>query len=77
MIDRENVIKTVMTPTEFLEALKEIDKQAVIKSTMKRRQYYDYELFHISADDLMCEILRGFGYGDGVDFFETHEKWYS
>lgn len=73
MIDREKVIKTVMSPAEFLEALKEIDK------TTKRpgRQYDDYELFHISADDLMCEILRGLGYGDGVDFFETHEKWYA
>ena len=64
---------TVMTPAEFFEALKEIDEA----TKRPGRQYDDYELFHISADDLMCEILRGLGYGDGVDFFEAHEKWYA
>ena len=73
MDDRENVIKTVMTPTEFLEALKEIDE------TTKRpgRQYDDLEQFHSDADDLMCKILRDLGYGEGIDFFENHEKWYA
>ena len=72
MIDSEKGIKTVMTPTEFLEALKEIDKMA-----KRPRGYDDLEQFHSDADDLMCEILRNLGYGDGVDFFENHERWYA
>jgi len=37
----------------------------------------DAECGHIEADKLMCELLRDFGYGEGVDIFEKMYKWYS
>lgn len=54
-----------MTPKEFAERLKEIDKEGSI------------EEFHIEADKLMCEILESFGYSEGVKYFKDHERWYS
>lgn len=54
-----------MTPKEFAERLKEIDKEA------------DVEEFHIEADKIMCELLESFGYGEGVKYFKDHELWYS
>ena len=42
------------------------------------REVYDSpEEFHIFADELMCELLRELGYGDGIDIFDNQEKWYS
>lgn len=35
------------------------------------------EMAHILADELMCKLLREFGYGEGVDIFEQMDKWYS
>ena len=35
------------------------------------------ERFHIEADDLICKVMRDLGYGDGIDIFEEHERWYS
>lgn len=40
-------------------------------------QEKDLEAFHIKADDLMCETLKQLGYGEAVEIFESHEKWYS
>lgn len=37
----------------------------------------DVEGCHGAMDDLMCEVLRSLGYGDGVDVFEAAEKWYA
>lgn len=37
----------------------------------------DTEMAHIHADELMCELLRELGYGEGVDIFEKMSKWYS
>ena len=37
----------------------------------------DVEECHAAMDDLMCEVLRSLGYGDGVDVFEAAEKWYA
>ena len=35
------------------------------------------EMAHILADELMCDLLRELGYGDGVDIFEKMYKWYA
>lgn len=32
---------------------------------------------HGDADNLLCEVLRSLGYGDGVREFESGHKWYS
>ena len=53
-----------MSPDEFLEKMKAIESQSP-------------EYFHINADDLMCDLLRRLGYGEGIDFFEKQERWYS
>lgn len=37
----------------------------------------DAEEGHIEADDLMCELLKDLGYGEGVDIFEEMDRWYA
>lgn len=37
----------------------------------------DTEGGHIEADDLMCELLKGLGYGEGVEIFEGMNRWYA
>ena len=37
----------------------------------------DIEGGHIEADDLMCELLKDLGYGEGVEIFEEMGKWYA
>ena len=37
----------------------------------------DPEICHGKMDDLMCELLRHLGYGDGIDIFESAERWYA
>lgn len=54
-----------MSPDEFLERMKEYAS-------------CNYpEEFHLNADGLMCDLLRKLGYGEGIDFFEKQERWYS
>ena len=54
-----------MTKEEFKERMQAIaDKR-------------DTEGGHIEADDLMCELLKDLGYGEGVDIFEKMNKWYA
>lgn len=36
----------------------------------------DIEKTHGLADDLLCEVLRVHGYGEGVDVFDAMDKWY-
>lgn len=44
-------------------------------------EYYaikdDEELCHIKMDDLMCDVLRELGYGEGIDVFDSVKKWYA
>lgn len=56
-----------MTPEEFA------DKMEAIRDDPNG----DTESDHAKADDLMCELLRSLGYGDGVKIFEAMEKWYA
>lgn len=37
----------------------------------------DIEGSHGDMDDLMCNVLRSIGYGDGIDIFERAPKWYA
>ena len=37
----------------------------------------DAEGGHIEADDLMCELLKELGYGEGVEIFEGMYRWYA
>ena len=65
----------VLTPKEFAKAMKDISDKLV--NPPKDRPYYDEEYGHAEMDDLMCDLLRSLGYGDGVDIFENTDKWYS
>lgn len=38
---------------------------------------YNKEDAHIDADNLMCDILKEFGYEEGVNAFYKMDKWYS
>jgi hypothetical protein len=53
-----------MTPEEF-------------KERMEKCRSEDIEAGHGYADDLMCELLRSLGYGEGIEVFENMEKWYA
>ena len=57
----------VYTPEEFEELM----RNCVIDN------YYDQEDMHIEMDNLMCDVLRMLGYGEGVKIFEDTPKWYS
>lgn len=46
-------------------------------SRLKNECGEDYELFHVKADDLMCELLKEIGYSKGVEVFENADVWYS
>ncbi len=55
----------MMDPKEFAEKMKAIADER------------DTERGHIKMDDLMCELLRSLGYGDGIDIFDDVPKWYA
>lgn len=56
-----------MTPQEFADRMR-----AIFSEHAK-----DKEAAHSVADDLLCEVLREFGYAEGVEVFEEAEKWYA
>lgn len=62
----------VLTPEEFSTAMMQIKTGALYDECM-----YDEENQHRDADELMCNILRSLGYGDGVDIFDGMHKWYA
>lgn len=55
----------MMTPEEFWKRM----KAAFAKCATDEA--------HSAGDDLMCELLRALGYGEGVAVFEAAEKWYA
>lgn len=56
-----------MTRDEFTERMKIIADNAET----------DPEMYHYAADELLCEVLRDFGYDEGVDIFDQMTKWYA
>ena len=54
-----------MTPEEFKERMElcSLDR--------------DTEYGHITADELMCDVLKELGYSEGVEIFENMHKWYA
>ena len=57
-----------MTPGEFAQRMRDIYPED---------DCYDPEVAHGPADDLLCEVLRELGYGEGVGTYEEAVKWYS
>ena len=64
-----------LTPEEFAKSMKDISDK--LANPPKDNPYYDEEDTHMEMDDLMLDLLRSLGYGDGVDIFENTDKWYS
>jgi hypothetical protein len=58
-------VTKILTPEEFKAAM----SQAFDKC--------DTESAHVYADELMCDLLRKLGYGEGIDIFDSEEKWYA
>lgn len=56
-----------MLPEDFYKQMKEI----------LNRYENDEEICHIRMADLMCNVLRNLGYGDGIDIFDEAPKWYA
>lgn len=56
-----------MTPEKFADKMNAIFNE----------YFNDEERRHIAMDNLMCEVLRELGYGDGIDIFENADKWYA
>lgn len=54
-----------MKPEEFATKMREIAESG------------DTEAAHGHADDLLVEVLRSLGYGEGCDVFEAMHKWYA
>lgn len=63
----QTTLVATMTPDEFRSRMQ----------TMANGGNYDNEQAHGDADDLMCEALRSLGYGEGVDIYQSIEKWYA
>ena len=59
--------KEPMTPYEFWEKMWRIKTDPDLYK----------ETAHIAMDEVMCDLLRELGYGDGVKLFEEMPKWYS
>ena len=58
---------TVTTPEEFLKQMLEL----------KAKNESSPETMHEEADELLSDMLRELGYGEGVDVFDSMEKWYA
>ncbi len=63
----------IMTPEEFAKKMKKISDNLKYQNDA----YYNEEDAHIQMDDLMSDLLRQLGYGEGIDIFENTNKWYS
>lgn len=62
---KETKIEKIISASWFAKEMRRIERNN------------DTETAHIFADKLMCEVLCGLGYGEGVDVFEKMDKWYS
>jgi hypothetical protein len=73
-------MERLMTPKELTERLANAMTPKTFKTRMANLFYSsinDPEYYHGKMDELMCELLRSLGYGDGIDIFESAEKWYA
>lgn len=57
----------IMTPEEFAKKMKKIS------DNLK----YQEEDAHMQMDNLMSDLLRQLGYGEGIDIFDNTSKWYA
>lgn len=63
----------IMTPEEFAKKMKKISDNLKYQNDA----YYDEEDAHTQMDDLMSDLLRQLGYGEGIDIFDNTSKWHA
>lgn len=63
-----------MTPEEFAEKMQ---KARETTGFIFGTEVPDIETAHENMDDLMCQVLRDLGYGEGIDIFCNADKWYA
>lgn len=56
-----------MTPEQFEETM----------AALESCYHDDPEGFHHHADELMCTVLKAYGFSAGIDIFEKAKKWYA
>jgi hypothetical protein len=59
-----------MTPKEFAQRMKDAYEYFWVEKE-------DEECVHADMDNIMCDLLRQLGYGEGIDIFENTPKWYA
>jgi hypothetical protein len=57
----------MMTPKQFTETMQKL----------KEQYGGDTETFHVTADGLLCELLRELGYHEGIAIYEAEDRWYA
>lgn len=63
----------IMTPEEFAKKMKKISDNLKYQNDA----YCNEEDAHMQMDDLMSDLLRQLGYGEGIDIFDNTSKWYA
>lgn len=63
----------IMAPEEFAKKMKKISDNLKYQNDA----YYDEEDAHMQMDDLMSDLLRQLGYGEGIDIFDNTSKWHA
>jgi hypothetical protein len=58
-----------MTREEALKALVDIQQE--------EKKSRDYEMTHVDADSVLCQLLFSLGYGDVVTEYQRINKWYA
>lgn len=64
-------MKTKLTSEQFAEEMKRPFK------VYKMEKDYDPEMFHVKADELICQLLKDLGYAKGIVIFEAATKYYA
>lgn len=67
----------VMKPTDMGIKVPATSKEEFAEKMAEIAKGGDVEASHGDADELMCQVLTEWGYGDGVKIFEEMSKWYA
>ena len=61
------VLTEILSPAEFATRMRQI-------AEIYR---YDEEAVHVAMDNLMCDLIKSLGYGEGVEVFDNTYKYYA
>lgn len=62
-----------MSPEEFKVRMEQI----VAHDWASGSEYQSPDVVHSNADDLLCELLRSLGYGDGIAVYESLARYFA